>query len=200
MSTPSTDEEAMRAAREALAQRASAEDTVDITYAVTDSPVGRLLVAVTSVGVLRIAFEREHHDEVLSSLANRISARILQSATHTDHIRRELDEYFAGTRAAFTLTIDWALVAGFQRSILDAANHLLYGSTVSYAEIASAAGNSKAVRAAGTALGKNPIPIVIPCHRILRANGTLGGYLGGTEAKALLIETERTHRHQLVDG
>ncbi len=193
-----TDHDYMSSAREALVARAATERLVDVTYDVTDSPVGQLLVALTPTGVVRIAFENEQHDRVLESLAERISPRILKSATSTNDLRRELDEYFDGKRALFSAAIDWLLVSGFQRAVLDATQRLPYGSTVNYGEIASAAGNPKAVRAAGTALGKNPVPIVIPCHRILRADGSLGGYLGGVEAKKALLDSERAHKSELV--
>jgi methylated-DNA-[protein]-cysteine S-methyltransferase len=193
-----SDEAFMRQARERLAAAAMADDLVDLSYAITDSPVGALLVALTRTGVVRVAFADERHDAVLQSLSARISPRIIQSAGQTDLIRRELDEYFDGRRATFSTPVDMSLVSGFQKDVLAATANLSYGSTVNYAQIANAAGNPKAARAAGTALGKNPLPIVIPCHRIVRADGSLGGYLGGVDAKAWLLATEREHRNELV--
>jgi methylated-DNA-[protein]-cysteine S-methyltransferase len=177
--------------REQLAQRATTDGLVALTYDITDSPIGALLVAVTEAGVVRVAFASEDHEKVLCLLAERISPRLLRSAKQTDQIRRELNDYLTGSLGAFTVPIDWQLINGFQRDVLGATARLRYGTTASYGDIATAAGNPRAVRAAGTALGRNPIPIMIPCHRVLRADGSLGGYLGGLDAKRFLLTAEQ---------
>jgi methylated-DNA-[protein]-cysteine S-methyltransferase len=172
--------------------RADSGGLVDVAYATTDSPVGTLLVAATSDGLVRLAFEGEDDDEVLGQLAERISPRVLEAPARLDEVRRELDEYFAGGRDHFDLALDWRLSAGFRKTVLEALYvGVDYGHTVSYLELATMVGNPKASRAVGTAMATNPIPIVVPCHRVLRAGGQLGGYGGGLPAKIKLLELER---------
>ncbi len=171
--------------------RAELEGLVDVAYAHTDSPVGPLLVAVTDAGLVRVGFAREDEADVLEELATRISPRVVRSPRRTDEVRRELDEYFHGQRDHFDLPLDWRLSRGFRRQVLE---HLYadvpYGRTVSYLQLATIVGNPKASRAVGTAMATNPIPIVVPCHRVLRSGGHLGGYGGGLPAKRLLLALE----------
>lgn len=182
----------------AVLARAETEGLVDVAYATTDSPIGPLLVAVTGVGLVRLAFEREDDDAVLEELAARVAPRVLRSAARTDAVRRELDEYFDGRRDHFELPLDWRLSHGFRRTVLE---HLYadvpYGRTVSYLELATIVGNPKASRAVGTAMATNPIPIVVPCHRVLRTGGHLGGYGGGLPAKRALLALESAEQRLL---
>src|SRR6185437_1644867 len=153
--------------------RAQAEGLVDVAFAETDSPVGRLLVAVTDRGLVRVSFQRERREDVLEELAERLSPRVLEAPRRLDEVRRELDQ-----------PLDWSLTSTrFRRKVLERTAQVPYGATISYRDAAEAAGNERAVRAAGTALGANPIPIVVPCHRVLRTGGALGGYGGGLDAK-----------------
>ncbi|MET0729114.1 MAG: methylated-DNA--[protein]-cysteine S-methyltransferase [Acidimicrobiales bacterium] len=172
--------------------RAEREGLVDVGYATTDSPIGPLLVAVTEAGLVRLAFEREHPDSVLQDLAARVAPRVVRSTQRTDPVRRQLDEYFEGRRDHFDVPVDWRLSTGFRRTVLE---HLYaevpYGRTVSYLELAGLVGNPKASRAVGTAMATNPIPVVVPCHRVLRTGGSLGGYGGGLPAKRMLLALER---------
>jgi len=171
--------------------RAEAEDLVDVAYACTDSPLGPLLVAVTPAGLVRVGFDREDDEAVLDELATRISPRVVRSARRTEEVRRELEEYFAGRRDHFDLPLDWRLAHGFRRQVLERLHaDVPYGRTVSYLELATLVGNPKASRAVGTAMATNPIPIVVPCHRVLRSGGHLGGYGGGVPAKRLLLGLE----------
>jgi methylated-DNA-[protein]-cysteine S-methyltransferase len=176
---------------EAALARADAEGLVDVAYAVADSPIGRLLVAATDAGLVRLAFEREDDDAILQDLATRIAPRVVASPKRLDEVRRELDEYFEGHRDHFDLPLDWRLSSGFRKTVLE---HLYadvpYGRTVSYLELATIVGNPKASRAVGTAMATNPIPIVVPCHRVLRTGGNLGGYGGGLETKVKLLALE----------
>jgi methylated-DNA-[protein]-cysteine S-methyltransferase len=171
--------------------RADAEGLLDVAYATADSPIGPLLVAATDAGLVRLAFQREDTDEVLQDLARRIAPRVVASPRRLDEVRRELDEYFDGRRDHFELPLDWRLSSGFRKSVLE---HLYadvgYGQTVSYLELATIVGNPKASRAVGTAMATNPIPIVVPCHRVLRTGGNLGGYGGGLENKVKLLALE----------
>ncbi len=171
--------------------RADAEGLVDVAYATTDSPVGSLLVAATPAGLVRLAFEREDDAEVLEQLAARVSPRVVEAPARLDEVRRELDEYFEGRRDHFELPLDWRLSGGFRKTVLETLyEDVVYGRTVSYLELATMAGNPKASRAVGTAMATNPIPIVVPCHRVLRTGGQLGGYGGGLPAKIKLLELE----------
>lgn len=184
---PVTELAALRARLGSDADRAG---LLDVAYQIVDSPFGPLLVAATTVGVARIAFDREDHDAVLASLADSISPRILRSAQRTEAVARELDEYFAGRRRTFDVALDLRLVRGFRHAVIDQLREIDYGHTASYATVARAAGSPRAVRAVGTACAHNPIPVVIPCHRVVRSDGTIGQYLGGVEVKAALLEME----------
>jgi methylated-DNA-[protein]-cysteine S-methyltransferase len=176
--------------RERLATAAQAEGILDIAYRTVDSPVGPLLLAATDVGLVRVAYQREDHDTVLQTLADRISPRVLHSPARLDTTARELEEYFTGTRRAFDVALDWRLSAGFRASVLHRLPEIGYGRTASYAAVAAMAGNPKAVRAVGSACATNPLPVVIPCHRVVRSDGSMGGYLGGLDAKRTLLTLE----------
>ena len=173
-----------------LAAAAQREGTLDVAYRVFDSPVGPLLLAATEQGLARVAYAREDHDAVLQALADKISPRILQAPARLDPAARELEEYFAGRRHAFDLPLDWRLSAGFRRTVLEHLAEIGYGHTASYAAVARLAGNPKAVRAVGTACATNPMPVVVPCHRVVRSDGSMGGYLGGADAKQTLLTLE----------
>jgi methylated-DNA-[protein]-cysteine S-methyltransferase len=180
----------LRRLRERLATAAQAEGILDLAYRTVDSPVGPLLLAATDIGLVRVAYSREDHDTVLQTLADRISPRILHAPARLDAAARELEEYFAGTRQTFDVALDWRLSAGFRASVLHRLPDIGYGHTASYATVAALAGNPKAVRAVGTACATNPLPVVIPCHRVVRSDGSMGGYLGGVEAKRTLLTLE----------
>jgi methylated-DNA-[protein]-cysteine S-methyltransferase len=174
-----------------LAQRAAAEGLLDVAYATVDSPLGPLVVAATPRGLVRLAYTGSRgQDEVLEDLAGRLSPRILEAPERLDEARRELDEYFDGRRSGFDLPIDWSLTHGFTGKVLRQTARIGFGKTSTYAEVASRAGSPRAVRAAGNALGANPIPVVVPCHRVLRTGGALGGYTGGVERKEFLLRLE----------
>jgi methylated-DNA-[protein]-cysteine S-methyltransferase len=172
--------------------RAHAEGAVDVAYARVDSPVGRLVAARTGAGLVRLAYEDFNGglDAVLDRLASKISPRIVEAPARLDDLRRQLDEYFEGRREEFDLPIDWSLTHGFTQRVLRLIDAIPFGGVSSYKELAAAAGSPKAVRAAGTACGANPIPIVVPCHRVLRTGGGLGGYTGGLEKKETLLRLE----------
>ena len=174
-----------------LTERAEKEGLVDVAYAQVDSPLGPLTVAATSRGLVRLAYPDRPLDEVLGLLAEAVSPRVLEAPARLDPIRRELDEYFQGRRRRFETRIDWALTAGFFRRVLQATARIGYGQVRTYTEVAERAGNAKAVRAAGNGLGSNPIPVVVPCHRVVRTGGGLGGYTGGLERKQFLLGLER---------
>ena len=180
----------MRQLHERLAAAAQAEGILDVAYRTLDSPVGTLLLAATDVGLVRVAYNSEGHDGVLRDLTERISPRILNAPARLDPIARELDEYFEGRRHAFDVTLDWRLSAGFRGTVLRHLPDIGYGRTATYAAIARLAGNPKAVRAVGTACATNPLPIVVPCHRVVRSDGGMGGYLGGIDAKRALLALE----------
>lgn len=174
-----------------LSARAEREGLVDVAYAQVDSPLGPLTVAATTRGLIRIAYPDRPVDEVLARLAEVVSPRVLEAPARLDPIRRELEEYFEGRRRRFETPIDWALTRGFFRSVLQATARIPYGELLTYAQVAQRAGNVKAVRAAGNGLGSNPIPVVVPCHRVVRTGGGLGGYTGGIERKQFLLSLER---------
>ncbi|MDT5077615.1 MAG: methylated-DNA-[protein]-cysteine S-methyltransferase [Mycobacterium sp.] len=173
-----------------LAATAQREGILDVAYRVVDSPVGALLLAATELGLLRVAFAVEGHDSVLQNLADKVSPRILHSPVRLDPIARELDEYFAGGRRTFDVPLDWQLSAGFRSTVLHHLPDIGYGHTASYATVATLAGNPKAVRAVGSACATNPLPVVVPCHRVVRSDGAMGGYLGGVDAKRTLLTLE----------
>ena len=174
-----------------LADRAESDGLVDVAYAQVDSPFGPLTVAATERGLVRVAYPEKPLEEVLRRLAEAVSPRLLEAPARLDPIRRELDDYFGGRRRRFETPIDWGLTAGFFRRVLQATARIGYGQVRTYAEVASGAGNVKAVRAAGNGLGSNPIPVVVPCHRVVRTGGGLGGYTGGLERKEFLLGLER---------
>ena len=174
-----------------LSQAAAAAGLLDVAYATLDSPLGPLLVATTPRGLVRLAYiDYTDADAVLEHLAANISPRVLAAPRKLDEPRRELDEYFAGRRRSFELPVDWALTRGFGRRVLQATAKIPYGATATYKQMAAQAGSPRASRAAGNALGSNPIPIVVPCHRILHSGGGLGGYTGGVEKKRVLLGVE----------
>jgi methylated-DNA-[protein]-cysteine S-methyltransferase len=172
----------------AVARRAADDEVLDVAWALADSPVGPLTLAATPAGLVRIAFG--HEDDVLEELADRVSPRVLESPARLDAVRRELDEYFDGRRQRFDIDLDWSLSQGFRRTVLQKLVEVPYGHTLSYKELAELAGNPKASRATGTAMATNPIPLVVPCHRVLRSGGKLGGYGGGLDAKVWLLRLE----------
>jgi len=178
-----------------ITDAAAAAGLLDVAYATLDSPVGTLLVACTDRGLVRLAYlgdEAEDEDTVLEELASAISPRVLASARRLDDPRRELDQYFAGGRRDFDLPLDWQLTHGFGRRVLQATARIPYGALSSYKEVATEAGSPRGFRAAGNALGSNPIPIVVPCHRVLHSGGGLGGYTGGLDRKRKLLAVERS--------
>jgi methylated-DNA-[protein]-cysteine S-methyltransferase len=175
----------------ALAERADAEGLLDVAYSTVDSPLGPLTIAATPRGLVRVSYSQFRDDDaVLADLARRVSPRVLEAPGRLDRARRELDEYFEGRRTEFDLSIDWALTRGFTTEVLRATAAVGFGQTSTYAEVAGAAGSPRAVRAAGNSLGSNPMPIVVPCHRVLRTGGALGGYTGGVERKEFLLRLE----------
>ena len=173
-----------------LAARAEAEGLLEVAYCEIDSPVGPLLASATSRGLVALGLPNLVVDEQLAQLAARISPRLLEAPARLDPVRRELEEYFEGNRRDFDLDLDWRLTGGFTRKILRATARIPFGETRSYGQMATSAGSPRAFRAAGSALGSNPIPIVVPCHRVLRTGGALGGYAGGLDVKRHLLELE----------
>ncbi len=176
--------------RERLAVTAQADSVLDVAYRTIDSPAGCLLLAATDVGLVRVAFAAQDHDAVLQSLADRISPRVLRAPARLESAARQLQEYFAGQRRTFAVPLDWRLSAGFRRAVLNQLAGISYGQTVTYAAVARLTGNAGAVRAVGSACATNPLPIVVPCHRVLRSDGVTGRYLGGAEVKQALLALE----------
>lgn len=173
-----------------LAAGASAAGLLDVAYRTVDTPVGRVLLATTPTGLARVAFEGEGFDEVLDRLAERISPRILEAPSRLDGATRQMDEYFAGRRRRFDLPLDLILAVGFRRAVLEHLPSIAYGSTATYAAVAAAVDHPRAVRAVGTACARNPLPLIIPCHRVVRSDGTIGAYLAGPAVKKRLLEME----------
>jgi methylated-DNA-[protein]-cysteine S-methyltransferase len=179
-----------RAARR-LVDGAADHGLLDVAFMETDSPVGPIKLAATPRGLVRVSFATSLTlDGFVAELSDAISPRIMESPAYFEGIRRELEEYFAGRRTRFDLPLDWRLTGGFGRKVLRETARIPYGKVSTYKEVARAAGNVRAHRAAGNALGANPIPIVVPCHRVLRSGGALGGYGGGPEIKAFLLGLE----------
>lgn len=176
--------------RTRLAAAAEGEGLLDLAYRALDTPIGSLLLVATSAGVVRVAFDVEDHDRVLETLARRVSPRILQAPARLDALAGQLEEYFAGRRRHFEVPVDLRLSSGFRRVVLGHLTEIDYGRTESYTEVALAAGNPRAVRAVGSACATNPLPVVIPCHRVLRSDGSLGGYAGGLDIKRRLLDLE----------
>jgi methylated-DNA-[protein]-cysteine S-methyltransferase len=196
--TDSLERELRRAVPEAgpdlpeLTDAALAAGLLDVAYASHDSPLGRLLLACTPTGLVRVAYiDFEDENQVLGELAQRVSPRVLSAPRRLDDVRRELEEYFVGTRQAFDVPLDWQLLKGFGRRVLGATARIPYGSVSTYKGVATGAGSPNAFRAAGNALGSNPMPIVLPCHRVLHSGGGLGGYTGGLDRKRTLLAIER---------
>ena len=177
--------------RSELARRAGAEGLVDVAFERHESPLGTLVVGATPEGLVRVGLPNERESEVLHELAERISPRVLHaSSASLRQTRSELDEYFGGRRRAFGVPLDWRLTGGFRREVLRATAAIPFGETASYRDVATRAGSARAVRAAGTALAVNPLPIVVPCHRVVRSDGAIGSYRGGTGAKEALLRLE----------
>jgi methylated-DNA-[protein]-cysteine S-methyltransferase len=173
-----------------LEQRAEDQGALDVAYRTVDSPVGTLLLAATGTGLVRVAYEREQFDRVLEALATRLSPRVLRAPHRLDVAARQLEEYFSGRRTAFDIPLDYALSAGFRQLVQRHLPQIPYGRTETYKEVATVVGNPKAVRAVGSACATNPLPVVVPCHRVLRTDGSLGGYIGGLDAKTALLTLE----------
>ncbi|NMD55306.1 MULTISPECIES: methylated-DNA--[protein]-cysteine S-methyltransferase [Tsukamurella] len=183
-------DDALAGLRARLAEDAAADGLLDVAYTTVDSPVGGLLLAATERGLVRVAYAREDHDAVLEKLATAVSPRVLRAPRRLDRAARELDEYFAGRRTAFDLPLDHALSHGFRQLVQSRLPEIGYGSTLSYTQVAELVGNPAAVRAVGTACATNPLPVVVPCHRVVKADGGIGQYVGGVEAKAALLQLE----------
>lgn len=169
---------------------ADRDGVLDIAYRTVDSPLGSLLLAATAAGLVRVAYDVQGHDAALDALAARISPRVLRAPRRLDAAAREIDEYFSGRRRTFGLAVDLRLAHGFRRDVLDHLPQIGYGRTESYAQVAGAAGSPRAFRAVGTACALNPVPIVVPCHRVVRSDGSPGPYAGGAAAKLALLELE----------
>lgn len=177
--------------RARLVDQAVTDGLLDVVYDVVATPVGDLLLAATPVGLVRVAFDVEGHDGVLARLADRVGPRVLRDPPRLASVARQVHEYLAGERTAFELPLDLRLTTGFRRAVLERLRSVGYGRTVSYAALAADAGSPRAVRAVGSACATNPLPVVVPCHRVLRSDGSLGGYVGGLPAKRRLLDLER---------
>ncbi|ORB26656.1 methylated-DNA--[protein]-cysteine S-methyltransferase [Mycolicibacterium parafortuitum] len=185
------DEDAtLRRLHDRLAASAEPSGLLDVAYRTVDTPVGVLLLAATPAGLVRVAYDIEGHDIVLTRLAESLSPRILHAPARLDTVARQIDEYFAKRRTSFDVTVDLSLTRGFGRSVVEALRRIDYGRRLSYAEVATAVGSPRAVRAVGSACARNPLPVVIPCHRVVRSDGTSGQYVGGPRAKTALLELE----------
>jgi methylated-DNA-[protein]-cysteine S-methyltransferase len=176
--------------RAKLIEAAEHAGVLDITYGTVDTPVGTLLLIATEEGLLRVAYESEGHGAVLERVAVLVSPRILRAPARLDVVRRQFGEYFEGHRTEFDVPLDFRLSKGFRRTVLRHLQHIDYGSTESYAEVATASGSPRAVRAVGSACSTNPLPVVVPCHRVIRSDGALGEYVGGSEVKEQLLTME----------
>jgi methylated-DNA-[protein]-cysteine S-methyltransferase len=181
---------ATAAAIDRFTARAAEQSLLDVAYASADSPFGQLLLAQTPKGLVRLGLPSQDSDQLLADLAERVSPRVIEAPAQLDEVRRELDLYFEGKLESFGLPLDWRLSHGFRLKVLRAIARIPYGQTRNYTEMAIKAGNERAVRAAGSACGSNPIPLVVPCHRVLRTSGALGGYAGGLPMKEALLELE----------
>ncbi|WP_144835604.1 methylated-DNA--[protein]-cysteine S-methyltransferase [Kocuria rosea] len=183
-------ETVLRGLHRRLEEGAARAGLLDVAFTTVSTPVGVLLLAATEKGLVRVAYAREDHDAVLQDLARRISPRVLHAPVRLAPAVRQLEEYFAGTRTGFDLPLDRSLSHGFRRLVQEHLPEIGYGRTESYGAVARSVGRPQAVRAVGTACATNPLPVVVPCHRVLRGDGGLGGYVGGLEAKAALLELE----------
>lgn len=184
------DDEATARLHARLTAAAQAAGVLDVAYRTIDTPVGELLLAATDEGLVRVAYARQGLDDVLAALATSVSPRILRAPARLDRVATQLDEYFAGARTLFDVPLDLRLAKGFRRAVITHLPSIPYGHTESYAQVAAAAGSPKAVRAVGTACATNPLPVVVPCHRVVRSDGTFGGYVGGEDAKRTLLTME----------
>lgn len=197
---PTVDDGALSVLRGRLAEAAQRQGLLDIAYRTVDTPVGELLLAATERGLVRVAYLRAGtgagarvvvgEEAVLAQLAQQVSPRVLAAPARLDAAARELEEYFTGRRIAFDLPLDFQLARGFRRAVITQLPDIAYGATASYAQVAAAAGSPRAVRAVGTACALNPLPIVLPCHRVVRSDGSMGRYAGGPEAKQTLLSLE----------
>jgi methylated-DNA-[protein]-cysteine S-methyltransferase len=178
------------AVRNRFIERADAKGLLDVAVTTMDSPIGTLLLMATPKGLVRIAFDYEDRDEVLGEVAMRLSPRILEAPRRLDPVRRELDRYFAGKLRDFEVPIDWSLSGDFARKVLRRTARIPYGSVASYGDVAVGVGTPRGARAVGNALGSNPIPVVVPCHRVVRTGGAIGGYGGGLPRKRWLLALE----------
>ena len=184
------DEQAAARLHARLADAAAAEGILDVAYRTVDTPLGTLLLAATEQGLVRVAYPNQGHDAALAQLAELVSPRILNAPGRLDAVARQLDEYFSRRRRAFDMPVDLRLSRGFRSSVLAHLRQIPYGATESYAQVAAATGHPRAVRAAGSACATNPVPIVVPCHRVVRSDGSPGGYAGGPDAKRSLLTLE----------
>jgi methylated-DNA-[protein]-cysteine S-methyltransferase len=184
------DDGALARLHERLEREADSADMLDVAYRTIDTPVGTLLLAATTAGLVRVAYDVEGHDAVLAGLADRISPRVLRAPSRLDSVARQIDEYFAKRRKVFEVTVDLRLAEGFRRNVIEHLREIDYGHRESYATVAAAIGNPRAVRAVGTACAHNPLPVVIPCHRVVRSDGSTGLYVGGPLAKSTLLDLE----------
>ncbi len=180
----------LRRLHDRLTAAAQNEGILDVAYRTIDTPLGSLLLAASEQGLVKVAYAVQDHDTVLEQLASTISPRLLLAPARLDPVAREIEEYFAGQRTTFDLPLDLQLAHGFRSSVLTHLRDIAYGTTASYAALAAAAGSPKAFRAAGSACATNPLPIVVPCHRAVLSNGSLGQYVGGAEAKRTLLTLE----------
>ncbi len=187
---PAIDAAANARLHDRLVARAERAGVLDVAYRTIDTAVGRLLLAATSRGLVRVAYDCENHERVLAEIASRISPRILNATWRLDAAAREIDEYLAGARRRFDLPLDFRLSRGFRREVLRRLRRIAYGRTASYASIAAAAGSPRAVRAVGSACATNPLPLIVPCHRVVRSDGTIGQYAGGAGVKRKLLAME----------
>lgn len=184
------DDGALARLHDRLQRDADAADLLDVAYRTIDTPVGTLLLAATTAGLVRVAYDVEGHDAVLAGLADRISPRVLRAPARLDSVARQIDEYFAKRRTVFEVPVDLRLAEGFRRNVIEHLRDIGYGRRESYAAVAAAIGNPRAVRAVGTACAHNPLPVVIPCHRVVRSDGSTGQYVGGPLAKSTLLDLE----------
>ncbi len=186
--SPRPDPARVAAVVAAAMDRADAEGLVEVAWSRFDSPIGPLWAASTDEGLVTVGFGAP--EEGIDALARRISPRVVEFPRRLDGVRREFDEYFDGRRQRFDLRLDRRLSRGFRAEVLQALERIAFGQTVSYMGLADLVGNPKASRAVGTAMATNPLPIVVPCHRVLRTGGSLGGYAGGLDAKRWLLAHE----------
>lgn len=184
------DDGALMRLHERLERAADSADMLDVAYRTIDTPVGTLLLAATTAGLVRVAYDVEGHDAVLAGLADRISPRVLRAPARLDATARQIDEYFAKRRTTFEVPVDLRLAEGFRRNVIEHLREIDYGHRESYATVAAAIGSPRAVRAVGTACAHNPLPVVIPCHRVVRSDGSTGQYVGGPLAKSTLLNLE----------